>query len=360
MSKDLQPSSQKSEEVDLGQLFKIIGNAFNKFLNFIAGIFKGIYKVILLLLIHIYKRFVWYAGAIVLGLILGFVIDSKSDNLYGANMYIETNFQSARQVYENIKQFHQLANVDKDSLELAKALNISVTEAAKLKGFYIEPDLDENNMAQMYSEFYTKLDSISKVEMNYQLYKESLTPYNFSIHRIGVASTDKYLYKKIEKAFGDELAENQYLEDILDVNIDNFNTEYETLNEQINKTDSLAAEYLKIRISESRKEPIPGSGTNLYMGNQESTSLIVDESKLLEKRLLLESRKRDIMRNKVEQQKVVNILAGFPKSGYDISVWNQKKKFTLPIIFFGATFIFFLLFGLKKYLDSESKNLQLN
>ena len=55
MSKDLQQEPQ-SEEVDLGQLFKIIGNAFQRFFDFIASIFKGVYKVILLLLIHIYKR----------------------------------------------------------------------------------------------------------------------------------------------------------------------------------------------------------------------------------------------------------------------------------------------------------------
>ena len=35
MSKDLQQEPQ-SEEVDLGQLFKIIGNAFQRFFDFIS------------------------------------------------------------------------------------------------------------------------------------------------------------------------------------------------------------------------------------------------------------------------------------------------------------------------------------
>ncbi len=69
-------------------------------------------------------------------------------------MFIETNFSSTRQVYENIYQFHQMANKDKDTLELAKRLNISPGEASKLNGFYIEPDIDENNLAKMYSNFY--------------------------------------------------------------------------------------------------------------------------------------------------------------------------------------------------------------
>ena len=63
MSKDLSPQPE-SEEVDLGQLFKVIGNAFQRFFDFIASIFKGLYKVVLLFLIHIYNRLKWYALAI--------------------------------------------------------------------------------------------------------------------------------------------------------------------------------------------------------------------------------------------------------------------------------------------------------
>ncbi|RIA11142.1 hypothetical protein OE09_3028 [Flavobacteriaceae bacterium MAR_2010_72] len=210
MSKNL-PEPTNSEEVDLGQLFKLIGNAFERFFRFIANIFIGIYNVILILLIHFYKRKVWYATAIIIGGAFGFIIDKKSDKLYGANMFIETNFNSARQVYENINQFHQLANKDADSLELSRRLGVTVGEAAKLKGFYIEPDIDDNVIAEMYSAFYSMLDSVSRVEMTFDRYKKSLTNYNFNIHRIGVASTDKTVYKKIEKAFVDEISANAYL-----------------------------------------------------------------------------------------------------------------------------------------------------
>ena len=38
MSKEL-PQPQQSEEVDLGQLFKLIGNAFNRLIKFFSNIF---------------------------------------------------------------------------------------------------------------------------------------------------------------------------------------------------------------------------------------------------------------------------------------------------------------------------------
>jgi hypothetical protein len=306
------------------------------------------------LLIHIYKRILWYGGAVILGVIIGFIIDSNTDKLYGANMYIETNFKSVRQVYENIKQLHQLSNKDKDSLRLAQDLGLTASEASKLKGFYIEPDIDENYVLELYSEYYGGLDSLSRTTINYNDYKESLNAYNFKIHKIGIASTDKAIYKKFESPFVEQISNNPYLGKLLEVNKFNLQQKDEALAKQIEKTDSLVQEYLKIRINESQKELLPGSGTNLYMGNAESSNLIVDESKLIEKRLQLEAQRRQVNTEKVENNKIVNVLAYFPETGYDIREWYDKMVYIFPVILFGMTLIVFLGLGLGKYLEAES------
>jgi hypothetical protein len=191
--------------------------------------------------------------------------------------------------------------------------------------------------------------------MTYDRYKESLTPYNFDIHQIGVASTDKRIYKKIEKAFVLEISENTYLKELVEVNKINLDKKDEALLKQVQKTDSLVGEYLKIRINESNKELVPGSGTNLYMGDAESSNLIVDESKIIEKRLELEAQRRQVNQDKVEQQSVVNVLAGFPQSGYDIREWYDKMKFLIPVILFSITLLVFAFLGLGKYLSKQSK-----
>ena len=356
MSKDLK-SSQQSEEVDLGQLFKLIGNVFDRFFRFISNIFKIIYSFILSTLIHIHKRLLWYIGAGVVGLIIGFFMDKTSDEVYGANMFIETNFRSARQVYENIKDLNQLAKVDKDTMELAKRLNITPREASKLNGFYIQPDIDENDIIEMYSGFYAKLDSISRSETNYEKYKNSLTPYNFDIHLVGVSSKDKFLYKKIEQAFVNYLSHNEYLEEILKVNTENLKRKDQTLLVQMEKTDSLANEYLKIRINESKKEPIPGTGTNLYVGggNGESISLIVDESEVIQRRLVIEAQRRDVYQDIVEQKNIVNILSGFPNSGYDIRTWKDYRVIVFPLVLLSLLLIIFSLIGLYEFLNKQSE-----
>ena len=145
MSKEQE--NNQSEEVDLGQLFKVIGNGFRSFFNGIASIFKGIFEGIIFVLAHFYKRWYWYTGVIIVGFIIGFVLNSTSEKSYGAYMYIKTNFNSGRQVYENMKQLHQLANVDQDTIELGRLLDISPSEASKIKGFYIMSNTDRNTVS---------------------------------------------------------------------------------------------------------------------------------------------------------------------------------------------------------------------
>ena len=175
-------NQSQEEEIDLGNLFKIIGKGFLNLFNFIASIFVGLYNVFILLLIHFYKRTKWYLLVLIVGLVAGYLIDKKSDELYGANLFLETNFGSARQVYENIKNLHQLASIDKDTVQLSIILNLTVDEAATLKGFYINPDFDQNILIQQYSAYKEQLDSVALSEVTFDEYVEELKFYSYKTH----------------------------------------------------------------------------------------------------------------------------------------------------------------------------------
>ncbi|SFC96105.1 hypothetical protein [Algibacter pectinivorans] len=356
MSKDLQQPKQL-EEVDLGQLFNMVGNLFQRLFDFILSIFNNIYKLILVLLIHVYKRIKWYAISGIIGLILGFFIDSSTDEVYGANAYIETNFGSAHQVYENLKYLHQLAYVDKDSIELARKLNISVKDAASIKGIYMRPDIDENDRIRMFVAFKKGLDSLSREEYSYDDYIESLDYYSFKRHQVGVASTDKFIFQKLNKSFSKAISNNDYLNELKNVELRNFITQKETIEIEKKEIDSLASEYLKIRKNESKKQAVVGSGTNLYMGNSDQNKLIVDESELLSKKTKLEALKREINVGLVKNENIVNVVSEFPDAGYDMTDWRDKMKVRLPILFFLITFFGFILYGMGKYLSEQDQKI---
>ena len=44
-------------------------------------------------------------------------------------MFIDTNFNSSYQVYENIKNLNELASVEQDSVKIAEILGISISES---------------------------------------------------------------------------------------------------------------------------------------------------------------------------------------------------------------------------------------
>jgi len=350
------PEQQASEEVDLGQLFKLIGNAFQRFFDFIAFIFKGLFNLILLILIHFYNRFKWYAGALVIGLVLGYFLDKSSEKSYGANMIIETNFNSAYQVYENIKNLHELAAVDRDSVELARILKIEVADAAKLKGFFINPSADQSDNVELFTPLYEQLDSVSKIEISFTTFVESLESHSYNKHQIGVISADKTIYSKLG-AFKTAISTNEYLTTLLEGNLENLKREEQTLITQDSKIDELVSKYLEIRVKESDKIAAKGSGTNLYMGNAEQNGLLVDEAKLIQEKLVLQREVRRVNRDLIEKQAIISVLSDFPSTGYDISTWSNKKKYQMPILMIGLTLFLFIILGLGKYLKAEEKRI---
>ena len=342
---------QSSDEVDLGQVFKLIGNMFDRFSKFIASIFNGIFKLIVQILSHFYKRYIWYVGAVVIGGVGGYFWDKNSTDLYAANMTIETNFSAARQVYENIAEFHQLAYVDKDSVELSERLNISRSDASKLKTFSIEPIINENVIAKSYSEFYLNLDSISRLEMTYDRYKASLTIDDHRTHSINLTTTDKTIYEKIADGFVGALSSNPYLDEILKTNVDILKKQDKALEKQVELTDSLVRQYMEIRLNQSRKQNTANSGTNVYMSSSaKSGGLFVNELEVLELKNEYEQGRRSIDSLLVNQKNVINVLTKFPKTGYEVGSWTNKKKLSLPLLLAAFIASIFMLIGLGKYL----------
>ncbi|MDC6365149.1 hypothetical protein PP183_03640, partial [Muricauda sp. AC10] len=125
-----QPVHQNtSDEIDLGQLFQLIGRGFQKFFTFIGNIFKGFFHILILLLLFIQKNFIVLAIAIVVGGVSGYFLDNYLPEKYVSKMVVEPNFNSVQQLYNNIDFYNDLAEAE-DSTALATALNITEHEAA--------------------------------------------------------------------------------------------------------------------------------------------------------------------------------------------------------------------------------------
>ena len=353
MSENLKPTPQ-NEEVDLGQLFNMIGNAFQKLYDFVASIFKGLFSLLILMLAHFYKRAKLYALALIIGLGIGYFLDKSAEKEYGANMFIKTNLGSTYQVYENIKNLNELAGLEKDSVRLASIFDISVSEAAKFKGFYIKPSVDINTKIEMFSVFYNSLDSVSKTTTTFEDFEKNLNNHSFSTHQVGVVASDKDAFKKLNKNFSIVISENDYLNSLLKVNHENYVSNEQTLTKQETKIDSLVNIYLTIREKEANKQPLPGSGTVFNMSGTQENKLLVDESALVGEKLEIASQIRKIKSDKVENANIISVLSAFPSSGYDISEWYEKNTIIFGALFLLITLLVFVFMGLGDYLKKQN------
>ena len=68
-------NSNPSEEVDLGQLFKMIGSAFTRLYKFIGSIFNHFFLAFVWLVFFVKKRIIILSAAGFLGLIAGHCTD---------------------------------------------------------------------------------------------------------------------------------------------------------------------------------------------------------------------------------------------------------------------------------------------
>ena len=93
MSENIQP--QSSEEVDLGQLFKLIGNAFDRFFNFIYTIFKSIFLAFVWLVFFVKKRLIILALAGILGFVYGMLNSKSAAPKYESSVTVVQNIEAA-------------------------------------------------------------------------------------------------------------------------------------------------------------------------------------------------------------------------------------------------------------------------
>lgn len=345
MSNDL-PKPQQSEEVDLGTVFKAIGNVFSKLFNFIGSIFKAIFELIILFLLFIQKHFIKFAVAGFIGLGLGFYFDMKKEPIYISTMVLEPNFNSVQQLYNNIQFYNALAAA-KDIDALSEALDISKKEAVYIKSFSVEAYSDENQKVQLFDKFVRSLDTTTQKTIDMEAYLKNFNSLDARFHTVTVDATNNSVVRKIQPAIINSISRNEYFnlqKDISDINI---NLQDSIYNKQIREIDSLQVLYKKVMLKEAEKVM---QGTNINLG--EGGSKENKELSLINK---VEDIKRSLVRLNEERSNkssILNVISEFPKKGVKVKGILKSYKFLVPSFFIAILLAFFGLLSFNNYLKN--------
>ncbi|WP_299315615.1 hypothetical protein [uncultured Aquimarina sp.] len=340
-----------SEEIDLGQLFKLIGDGINKLFRFIVNFFKGVFHAIILFLQFTRKHFLKFVIAGVVGVAIGWYLDSSVQPIYRSSMIVEPNFNSSQQLYNNVEFYNELAK-EEAYKTLAAALKISDKEAETITRIEIEAFSDENQKLKQFSNFVATLDSVSRSHISYESYLENFNNINAKFHKIELSSTNATVAKKCQKTIVRSIENNTYFNTQKITNDVNVSLSESTVKEQIQQVDSLKNFYQELKILEL-KRPERSTGTSINLAS-DNTNPDRSEITLLDKKMSLNYEIQRINQQKANTENIINVISDFPDKGGLVNDFFAKRKVLLPIILILLTFIGLLLFAFNRYLKNYS------
>lgn len=322
-----QSSNQNnSEEIDLGQLFQVIGRGFQKFFNFIGSIFKGLFHLLILFLVFIQKHFILLTVAVVVGGVGGYFLDNYLPEKYVSKMVVEPNFNSVQQLYNNIDFYNDLAKAG-DSITLASSLDITTNEAASIKKIFVDSYSDENQKIKLFDNFISELDTTTIKTIDFENYLKNFNSLDARFHQISIISTDNKVAKKTQSAIISSISVNDYFKLQKRINDENLMLQDSIYMQQLTEIDSLQSLYKRVLEKEAEK---PMQGTNINLAeNGESQN---KELALVKEREVIKEKLVELNENRANKSEILNIISDFPARGVEMKGFWNRYLFVFPLV----------------------------
>ena len=344
-----QPVNTPSDEIDLGQLFQLIGRGFQKIFNFIGSIFKGLFHILILFLLFLQKNGIILGIAVVVGAVGGYILDSIKPEKYISKMVVEPNFNSVQQLYNNIDFYNDLAKAE-DSVALADALKISTSEAASIKEIFVDSYSDENQKIKLFDEFVRELDTSTVKAIDFESYLKNFNSMDARFHQISLISTNNLVAKKVQPTIVESISANEYFKLQKGINDINLELQDSIINQQLVEVDALQDLYKTVLEKEAEK-PMQGTNINLAENgeSQNKELALVKEREILKKQLV------QLNREKANKASILNVISDFPNRGVKLKGFWKSYKFLLPLVLLVVVFGILGAMGLNKYLKAYKK-----
>lgn len=348
MSTNQQNKNNEEEEVDLGSLFVIIGKGFANFFNFIGRVILGIFNFLISILIFIKQNLLKIGIAALVGLVIGVFIEVNTPNTYGSNLLLEPNFNSTRQLYNNINYYNDLVK-QKDTTTLQKTFNLSKESAASLKKFEIEPVRFGKDLIDGYDELVLAVDTLTIRSYEYEDYKASFTDYDYKVHKVTVTAEKNNVFETLDEVIIGSVVNNKYFNRLKVLTNENLNRTDSLYRENLSQIDSLRKTYIQVMLAEAKKQT---SGTNIDFGGEKKSS---KEIELFEINRTINTDLKEIALEKSRKYDVINVISNFQPVGYEIKGITKNYGFLLAVVGAGFMIVLLLLMKLNRFLDTYKK-----
>ena len=328
-----QQTPPPSDEIDLGQLFQMIGNGFQR-----------IFKALLRIFLYLKKNAIVLGGLIVLGVAIGFGLNQIVDKKMKTEVIVKPNLDSRNYLYEVVDEI-QSNIIAKDTL-FFNDLGILVEN---LKGFKITVESlgDTRNNDDQGTEYLELLKGFegSSEAISDIVRAEILSKSTLINHKITFLFKNPIIGQDYAKKLMVYINSNEYFTELIEVNMANANERIKQNQELIDQLDGLITSYAE-KLAE--KDNITTSGT-ISFDTDEKVNIkgLFDLKNGLLKDI---ENKRVELKTRTEAVKVINF--GRPQQ---IAKPLLRKNIVLfPAILIGM----FFLFSFIKYLNRKALEMQ--
>ena len=282
MSKNTNSTSQ-NEELDLIQLFKLVGQSFKSLFNFFKSILNGLFRVVIYSFKPLVNNIKMVSAILIIAALIGFFVEKVSKTIYTSDMLVRPYFDSKYQLANNIDYFNALIEEENTS-ELSRVFEIDSSESASLLSFEIEiGPQTKNDIIQEYDGFLKTIDSTLASDISYDDFVENRDVLNGSIFMITAEASMNNVFSKLEKGFGKTFQnkyskKNKYLRDSSIV------IEKTRLLRDLKRVDSIQKIYLEVIKTESEKESVILTNGDMTVSQEKTNTreyeLLKDEMKI--------------------------------------------------------------------------------
>jgi len=339
MSKETNTPQNNSEEVDLGQLFKMIGNLFDRFFRFVGNIFNKLFLAFVWCVFFVKKHIVIIIIAGILGFGYGYLKEHRAQPIYKSSVIIKQNYSTGENLYNTINYYNGLLK-QKDYINLANELSVDTTYISSIISFGVEALISENERLVHFNNYTKKLDSTLASTIEYKAYIENVKEYVYETQQLTINSLANDNFNTVFDAIVNSLNSNSFFKREQTKDLEQLERRKLAIENALAESDSLQIIYKKVL--EKPLEAQKGSQTSITIeGSDEKNK--TKEYELYRSDIELRRELVTIEREKQNKQFIVEILSNTPNRGFiDSSIKFLGKSFS-PRVFFAIffTFVFF-------------------
>lgn len=322
-------ATSSNDEMDLGQLFQMIGNGLNKLFNWFLGVF-----------IYFKKNFFILLALVVVGVLISFGLNQIVVKKLKTEVIVKPNLESKGYLYDVVNEIQ--ANIKSNDTAFFSGIGIKVSS---LKGYEITIDqaLDKENSDNdlEYLELLEKFQDnglVADIIRTEILNKSSLN------HRITIFYKDASKGEKFSQQVIQYINSNSYYSELTQINQANAQERIKQDEVLMSQIDELITRYAdKMTANESQ------------LGDQR---IVLDNEKELDVAQLFELKNnliRDIERKKIElrERKEAISIINFGKPHEVQKSFFGQKYVLIPLILIAIYFFIDII----KYLNRKTKEI---